>query len=189
MPAPKMPREQVVRLIGDVFRQHGYDGATLSLISKTTGLGRASLYHYFPDGKEQMGREVFDHIGAHVKTEMLDPLTATGDPADRLAAWVRGVERFYDGGGKNCLLGAMVLSGGNDRYTEEIAATFRTLIDAVARVLRDASLPARLARRRAAAAVASIQGALVTARGLDDNKLFRRVIRDLPAQLLRPADN
>ncbi len=187
MPAPKRPREEVVALIGEVFRQHGYDGASLSLISQRTGLGRASLYHYFPGGKEQMGREVFACIGAHVREDLLDPLTAAGSPEDRLAAWVRGVDGFYDGGRKNCLLGAMVLSGGVDRYTEEITSTFRALIDALCDLLQEAGVPGELSKRRAASAVATVQGALVTARGMNDTALFREVVQDLPAQLLRPA--
>ena len=188
MPAPKRPREEVVALIGEVFRQHGYDGTSLSMISATTGLGRASLYHYFPGGKEQMGREVFERIGAHVKEDLLDPLTADGSPEDRLASWVRGVDRFYDGGKKNCLLGAMVLSGGGDRYTEEIAWTFRALIDGLSALVVEAGIPNDLARRRAASAVATIQGALVTARGMRDTALFREALQDLPARLLRSAD-
>jgi AcrR family transcriptional regulator len=186
VPAPKRPREEVVELIGEVFRRHGYDGASLRLISETTGLGRASLYHYFPGGKEQMGREVFDHIDACVRADLLDPLRTPGSPDDRLAAWLRGVERFYDGGRKNCLLGAMVLSGGGDRYRQEIGATFRALIDALAQALRDAGFAAATARRRATGAVATIQGALVTARGIGDTEVFRHTVRDLPAQLMRP---
>lgn len=188
MPTAKRPRQEIVELIGEVFRRRGYEGASLKLISKTTGLGRASLYHHFPGGKEEMGRAVFTHIGAHVKAELLDPLTGPEEPAARLAAWIRGIDRFYDGGKKNCLLGAMVLSGGGDRYTVEIAGTFRALIDALARLLREAGLAAPLARQRAAGAVAAIQGALVTARGIGDDMLFRQTIQDLPAQLLRPAD-
>lgn len=38
----------------DLFRQFGYDGVTLSKISQATGLGKASLYHHFPGGKDEM---------------------------------------------------------------------------------------------------------------------------------------
>ncbi|NKB90555.1 MAG: TetR family transcriptional regulator [Acidobacteria bacterium] len=187
MPAPKKSREDVVELIGDVFRRHGYDGSSLAMISEATGLGRASLYHYFPEGKEQMGREVFAWIATHVQRDLLDPLIGDGAPADRLQAWTQGIHRFYEGGSKNCLLGAMVLSGGGDRYGQEIAGTLRELIRALIRVLRDAGVPATQARRRAGSAVVVVQGALVTARGLDDKKIFRQALEDLPDLLLRPT--
>lgn len=187
MPAPKRTRDEVVELLCDVFRRHGYDGANLRSISEATGLGRASLYHYFPEGKEQMGREVFAWIGAQVQTEMLDTLRIDGTPLARLQSWIGGVDRFYDGGKKNCLLGTMVLAGGVDRYTREIRAAFGALVDALAETLADAGMPATSARRRATGAVATIQGALVVARGMGDTSLFRRVLQDLPAQLL-PAN-
>ena len=187
MPIARRSRAEVVALIADVFRAHGYDGSSLRLISEATGLGRASLYHYFPDGKEQMGREVFAHIGTHAKQHLLDPLRTDGSPEQRLGAWTKGVDRFYRSGRNNCLLGSMVLSGGADRYSREIAATFRSLIGALTDVLQDAGLPAAVARRRATGAVASVQGALVTARGLNNTRVFRDTLRDLPGWLLRPT--
>ena len=47
-------RADVIQALIDVFRRCGYDGATLSSISEATGLGRASLYHHFPGGKQEM---------------------------------------------------------------------------------------------------------------------------------------
>jgi AcrR family transcriptional regulator len=43
-----------VPILLKLFRQFGYDGVTLSKISQATGLGKASLYHYFPGGKAEM---------------------------------------------------------------------------------------------------------------------------------------
>ena len=44
-------RSDVLPLLAEVFREHGYEGASLSLISKATGLGKGSLYHFFPGVK------------------------------------------------------------------------------------------------------------------------------------------
>ena len=134
-----------------------------------------------------MGREVFGHIGAHVQRDLIDPLLTADTPQQRLQAWAKGLDRFYDGGKKNCLLGSMVLGGGADRYTQEIAGTFQALIDTLTGVIRDAGVPTREARRRARGAIASVQGALITARGLGDAKIFGQVLEDLSSQLLRPA--
>ena len=41
-------REGLLETLGAVFESRGYDGATLSLLSAATGLGKASLYHPFP---------------------------------------------------------------------------------------------------------------------------------------------
>jgi hypothetical protein len=41
----------------------GYrEGASLSLISEATGLGKGCLYHFFPGGKEEMADAVLSEI-------------------------------------------------------------------------------------------------------------------------------
>jgi len=184
MPVIKVTRDDAIGHIADVFRRYGYDGASLSVLAEATGLGRASLYHHFPGGKEEMAREAFKAIGKQVDISMLGPLRGQGSALKRLRSWVQGVDRFYSGGGKNCLLGAMVLSGGNERFARELAGTFRALIDAVAHVLMDAGLPRGLAQGRAEGAIGQIQGSLVVSRGLGDAAPFKRMLKALPERLL-----
>lgn len=47
-------RADAVSALAEVFREHGFEGASLSLLSKATGLGKGSLYNFFPGGKEEM---------------------------------------------------------------------------------------------------------------------------------------
>ena len=46
--------DTVLAALVQTFRQHGYEGASLSMLSQASGLGRSSLYHYFPNGKKEM---------------------------------------------------------------------------------------------------------------------------------------
>ena len=57
-----MPKTDYIPSLLQLFRQHGYDGATLSKISQVTGLGKASLYHHFPKGKDEMVQEVLAYL-------------------------------------------------------------------------------------------------------------------------------
>ncbi|MGL5792847.1 MAG: TetR/AcrR family transcriptional regulator [Waterburya sp.] len=52
MPAPKVDKDKAITAIAELFREHGYHGTSYSQIIKTSGLGKGSLYHYFPGGKE-----------------------------------------------------------------------------------------------------------------------------------------
>jgi TetR/AcrR family transcriptional repressor of lmrAB and yxaGH operons len=180
----KHTREETVDRISEVFRRFGYDGSSLKRISEATSLGRASLYHHFPGGKEQMGREVFGQFDAAVGEYMLELLAADGPPEKRLQAWAKGVERFYAKGEKNCLLGSMILSGGSDLYFEELAGSFRGLIEALAQTIQEAGVSKAEARRRAENAMGRIQGGLIVSRGLNSSKHFQRVIREIPGELL-----
>src|SRR5689334_1226155 len=51
-PAASDAREHVLSQLGEVFRAHGYEGASLTLITEATGLGKGSLYNLFPRGKQ-----------------------------------------------------------------------------------------------------------------------------------------
>ena len=64
MPAAQASRDEVVDRLLTAFRRKGYDGASLADLSAATGLGRSSLYHYFPGGKEEMARAVLDRADA-----------------------------------------------------------------------------------------------------------------------------
>jgi AcrR family transcriptional regulator len=184
MPVSRISREEALDRIGDVMRRYGYDGASLSRISKATGLGRASLYHHFPGGKEEMAREVFGRLGEQVDACILAPLREDVPPRKRIEKMIRGLEEFYARGDKNCLLGAMVLSGGSDRFSKELRSAFRRWIDSLSRVIRSAGISPGVARRRAESAVGLVQGALVVSRGLGEGAPFRQMLRTLPDQLL-----
>jgi AcrR family transcriptional regulator len=64
----------VLRALGEVFRAHGYEGASLTLITEATGLGKGSLYHLFPGGKEQMAAEVLADIDGWFELNIYAPL-------------------------------------------------------------------------------------------------------------------
>ncbi len=187
MPALKITRDEALLRIAEVFRRHGYDGATLGQISDITGLGKASLYHHFPGGKAEMARAVLGRVGAAIETELTEPLRGDGSPRERLAAFTKGIEQLYEGGKKSCILGAMVLGGSSKLFAGELGHAFGTLIGAVTSFLVEVGVARGEARRRAEDAVARIQGSLILARGVGDEKLFRRMLKDLPEDLLRSA--
>ncbi|TMV66254.1 helix-turn-helix transcriptional regulator, partial [Thioclava sp. BHET1] len=55
-------RADVVPLLAEVFRDCGYEGTALSKITAATGLGKGSLYNFFPGGKEEMAEAVLAHV-------------------------------------------------------------------------------------------------------------------------------
>ncbi|MEO0323789.1 MAG: TetR/AcrR family transcriptional regulator [Myxococcota bacterium] len=174
------PREEVLDAVEEVFRDHGYHGATLSRLSEATGLGRASLYHHFPGGKEDMARAIFLRAGEQLAAS----LSGEGTPEERLESFLGEVEAIYARGQRNPLLGAMVLGGGWPRFEDELAEGFRQWTDAFAGLARAGGVEGREARRRAEDAVARLQGSLVVTRGLGKPAVFRRALAELPGDLL-----
>jgi AcrR family transcriptional regulator len=179
-----MSRDEVVERLFAVFRQRGYAGASLSELSQATGLGRSSLYHYFPGGKEDMARAALDYLDGWVEGHLLVPLRGAGTPAERLARMMAELDRLYDHGRSACLLGALVHGEGRHLFQERLRSSFCALVAALAALVVESGVAPAEAQRRAEEAMVRIQGSLVLSGGLDDDGPFRRMLAGLGALLL-----
>lgn len=174
----------IIDRLSDVFRSHGYEGASLSKLSEATGLQRASLYYRFPGGKKEMAEVVLAQIDSRIATQILDPLRAPGSPAERVQGLVDGLKTLYQNGHASCLLEALSLGEGQNLFGSLIAGAFEAWIDALASVAADSGHDSATAKRLAEEIIISIQGALVLARGRNTNAPFIRVLENLPRNLL-----
>ncbi|BDE08080.1 TetR family transcriptional regulator [Vulcanimicrobium alpinum] len=187
MPAALVPRDEVVARLQNVFRERGYDGASLSELSRATGLGKSSLYHYFPGGKDDMAIAVLERVDAWMRDRALLPLRGEGPPPKRLRAMLRALDTFYGGGRDACLLGTLVLGGGRTRFQQYLKDAFSGWVGALRDLAVEAGVPARIARDRAEDVVVRIEGALILAGALDDPAPFRRALRAAERDLLEGA--
>jgi hypothetical protein len=148
-------------------------------------LQKASLYHRYPGGKQQMADEVLAAALAWVGDNIIAPLKTDGPHRQRLAAAQKGLTAFYGGGSTSCLLNVLITPRGlGGPFDVTIKSAFEGLIDAFAAFAHEAGASRRDARRIGVRAVALVQGSLVIARGLRDPKPFRDVIDALPHELL-----
>ena len=180
--------ETLIAALADVFRDYGYEGASLARLAEASGLQKASLYHRFPGGKEQMAEEVLAAASVWLEEKILAPLRGDGSPTERLKKVAAELRAFYECGRKGCLLNMLSSPKGRDGpFAGAIRGAFEALIDAFARLARENGQDLRAARRRAEAVVALLQGSLVLSRGLGDERPFERFLTDLPAALLGSA--
>jgi AcrR family transcriptional regulator len=186
VPPAILSREEVVSRVMAVVRRQGYDGASLSELSKATGLGKSSLYHYFPEGKDDMVGAVISHLETSLEDSLFAPLRSEGPPAARLRAMNEVLGAFYDDGREACVLAILGIGDASRRFHPRVRKIFRGWIDAIASVLRDAGFPRAEAQSRAEGALVRIEGALVLARSMGEPAIFARTLRALPKDLLRP---
>lgn len=187
MPPATLTRDQVIDKLMVAFRRHGYEAASLAELSKATGLGKSSLYHYFPDGKDAMTRAVLGRLAAQLDESLFTPLRTPGPARRRIDAMIAALDAFYRGGREACLLGGLSTGDTRDRFHKELAAIFEEWIDALATALRDGGLPKGVARARAADAVIRIEGALILAGAMGELAPFARTLDQLSRELLTPA--
>ncbi|TFW08492.1 TetR/AcrR family transcriptional regulator [Oxalobacteraceae bacterium OM1] len=184
MPAPVISRDEAVDRIIAVFRQYGYEGASLTRLSEATGLGRSSLYHHFPNGKVDMAQAALDSVRAWLATNVFPALSEDLPPEEKLRKFTDGLAHFYRNGERACLTDLFTMGEAGELFQEHFAKGVRALIKAIARVVQEAGFTPDDASTRAEDAVIAIQGALIVSRALGDQRPFQRVMRDMTAKLL-----
>jgi TetR/AcrR family transcriptional regulator, lmrAB and yxaGH operons repressor len=183
-----MPKETYIPSLLQLFRQYGYDGATLSKISEATGLGKASLYHHFPGGKEEMVASVMDYLDQWVGDNILPALQSEGTAQVRLERMCERLCRLYEDGQQPCMSATLLLGSARDLFQHRVEQRYRSWIGAIAQILVAEGFPEPLAQQRGEEAVAAVQGGLILAQGLGNPQSFQRILQQLPQQLCRAPE-
>lgn len=171
-------RADVIPLLGEVFRLYGFEGASIARITAGTGLGKGSLYHFFPGGKEEMAEAVLAEIRDWFETRVFRPLHRDSPPA-ALERMFDEVDSYFHAGQRICLVGAFALDDSRDRFAAAIAGYFSDWLAALADCLQRSGAGPEEARRIARQVVAGIQGAIVMTRALDDSAHFSAILSTL----------
>ncbi|WP_051335546.1 TetR/AcrR family transcriptional regulator [Methylocapsa acidiphila] len=174
-PSPSSRDEIILRLF-ELFRRAGYEGVSIGEISRATGLGKSSLYYHFPGGKADMAAAVVAFAKQWMDAHVFATLRGPGPLKDRVAAMLTAIGALYDGGAAPCLVASMMLSRGTSPSEADVGALIRDWIDAVATALRESGISANEAGERAAAAIITIEGALIVARATERLDIFRDAI-------------
>jgi TetR/AcrR family transcriptional repressor of lmrAB and yxaGH operons len=171
-------RSRVIAQLAEVFRAHGYEGASLALITDATGLGKGSLYNLFPRGKEQMAAEVLAHIDSWFECHVFKALREDAS-GEGVALMFDAVDRYFESGGRVCLVGVFALGSARDHFGKAVRDYFKAWDQALAGALRRQGFAPPEAKQRAEDILLGIQGALVLARANNDRRVFRRAIKRL----------
>jgi len=180
-----MSKEQVISKLIPVFRQYGYEGTSLAMLSKATGLGKASLYHYFPKGKQGMAEAAMNHIALHFEETVLQSLQEPGSPEVKIVRMCKALANFYDRGKNNCFLAIMSLGEAGRLFHDRVKQRLEIWIEAISKVLIEAGIKPEIAWRRSQDAIGEIQGALMLVRILNEPEIFMRILNNLPWKLIQ----
>ena len=162
-----MSKDAVIPQLLDVFRRYGYEGATLARLSEVTGLKRASLYHYFPNGKQEMADAVLEYITHGLQEQLLAPLCSDRPPADRIRAMNENIDAFYEHGQRDCLLALFSIGEAHELFQVQVKAALNLWIDSLAKVLIDAGIESLSSRQRAEDAMSANSGVARTGTGTE----------------------
>lgn len=163
--------QQAARL----FRERGFSGASISEIMTATGLTHGSFYNHF-DSKENLLAEAFEHASQTTLTEV-----------DRLAKSHEGKQSMYrdylsaqhrDNPGGGCIMTALATDFRSQPATRTVVTNYiRGLIAKMADHFP--WTPRRNARKAAIRALASMVGAVMLARVVDNPELSDEILREV----------
>ncbi|WP_326718401.1 MULTISPECIES: TetR/AcrR family transcriptional regulator [unclassified Streptomyces] len=160
--------------------EHGLASVTMSQIAKEVGIGRATLYKYFPDVESILVAWHERQIASHF-THLAQVRDSVGDPGERLESVLEAYALMIYERPRGTEVGALVHRGEHlDHAQQHLSDLIRDLLtDAVATgVVRDDIAPGELASYCLAALAAA---------GVAPSKVaIRRLVKVTMAGLRRP---
>jgi TetR/AcrR family transcriptional regulator, lmrAB and yxaGH operons repressor len=157
-------RARMVASAVDLLARKGLQATSFSEVLEKSGAPRGSVYHHFPDGKDELVGAALDLAGARA-IEWLD--RKAGAPADEVAAWFLHVWREvlirsnFEAG---CAVLAVTVAADSPELLQQAADVFRTWRRRLAELLEQGGLPQADAARMAATLIASTEGAVALSR-------------------------
>ncbi|MFI9585928.1 TetR/AcrR family transcriptional regulator [Streptomyces sp. NPDC052236] len=142
-------REAILETTWALVTEHGLMSVTMTQIAEKAGIGRATLYKYFPDVETILAAYHERHVATHL-AQLAELRDQPGDPNERLAAVL---ERYaficyYRGRHGSEELGALLHRGEHVvRAEQQLVNLFQDVLTQVAAAghLRDDVPPAELA--------------------------------------------
>ncbi|WP_315837247.1 TetR/AcrR family transcriptional regulator [Bradyrhizobium prioriisuperbiae] len=161
-------RSAIIEAAARLFRRQGYAATGINEIAEVAGAPKGSLYHYFPDGKDQIAEAAVRFAGARV-FKTLEQLSSESPSAAALIktygrmlqGWM-AQSKFRDG----CPITTTLLE--TAPQSPELTAAGREAFDGwcgviAAALMRDGFTKTE-ARKLAVLAISSIEGALILSR-------------------------
>ena len=170
-------RERILKAASRLMRERGISGAGVDALTEAAGMTHGSLYSQF-GSKERLVEEALDYGIADAAQRMHGAATL----GDYVSSYLTGSHR--DMPGRGCPFAALSCemprqSGAvRERFTEGL----RTLIKRLTSRM-DPGLKQRQRYEEALATVASLVGALVLARAVNDPKLSDDILRATRSRL------
>ncbi len=169
-----------------VFRSKGYEGASLKNLSEATGLQKASLYHRFPNGKQEMATAVLHHLGKWVEAHVFQALLDTDlTPEIRLKNGVSAIRELYNGGHETCIFRALSMQGGIALFEEQIRNGMTEWLSVFKKIGVAFGLHIPQAEQAALQALIEIQGSLIVSKSLGDPSIFEHALQHLEDNYLK----
>jgi len=167
MPRPDRSRAALVDTAALLFRRQGYAATGVNQILEAAGVKAGSLYHHFPNGKQELAAAVVDNVGGDIERRLRGFLDSELPVADIVDAWIELMASGLASDRRDgCPIEPIATESVNasSQVREASARAFGGWCLAVADRLRADGWPSEEADQTALAVIALIEGALILSR-------------------------
>jgi TetR/AcrR family transcriptional repressor of lmrAB and yxaGH operons len=182
-----MARDQIVEATCDLLEAQGYHATGLNQIVAESGAPKGSLYHYFPEGKEELAAAAIERTGRNLTGRVEAALALDDDPAAAVAflaaAIADAIERSGFRAGGPLTTVAMETATSSQWINLACRAAYDRLQAAFAAKLAAGGYDAPRAAELATFITAAVEGGIILSRTYHSGDPLRRVGRELAALL------
>jgi len=159
-------RARMVRSAASLIRTRGVSATSFSDVIDDSGAPRGSIYHHFPQGKEQLAQDAITWTSGRVLAHQRS-CPATTPPG--VLEWFIDMWRqvaIASGGTAGCVVAGVAVDTLPDAEAlmSVVRATFQSWVDLLAEQLAATGVPAARAHTVAVATLAGMEGALILCR-------------------------
>jgi AcrR family transcriptional regulator len=183
-------KNRIMNTTAELFRRYGYTGTGMKQIVEEASAPFGSIYHFFPGGKEQLGREVITRSGRMYQELIEAILDASPDI-------VTGVNNTFTGAAEVLRLSdyadacpiatvALEVASASEPLREATVDVFESWIAAGTARFVAAGLSENKAREIAILLIASLEGAFILCRATRNTEAMA-IAREATVEALRSA--
>jgi len=176
-------REQILQTTCDLLEKQGYYGTGLNEIVKESGAPKGSLYHYFPEGKEQITAEAVQQSGeataARIRAGLAASTSAPKAIHDFILLIAENVERSGFAAGSPLTAVAMETATQSERINLACREAYGMLQHAFRDKLLESGFSTSRAEELATFITASIEGGIILSRTTHTSDPLRVVAKHL----------
>jgi TetR/AcrR family transcriptional repressor of lmrAB and yxaGH operons len=167
MPRPDRSRAALIDNAATLFRRQGYAATGLNQILDEAGVKAGSLYHHFPQGKQELAAAVVDTAGAGIEQLLRRFLATDRSVADIVDRWIDLLVAGLAGDHRDgCPIEPIATESVNASRLVRAASAraFKSWCLAVEERLRSEGCSAAEAQQVGIAVISLIEGALILSR-------------------------
>ena len=161
-------KDRLLRAGERLFRAQGYSGTGLKQLAKEARAPWSSMYHFFPNGKEQLAEEVVRYAGELYAQMIRRSFAVYPDPVQAINAMFTAEAKILRSSGfrNGCPIASVALdvASTTEKIRKPCADVFASWVGAMAEGITRSGVPEDTATDLASYVLASLEGAIILSR-------------------------